>query len=345
MVQSQEPSPQPKIKKETSYASSSGTYAGTPETTHVPDSSLAQSTALRCEQLERQLAILLQKVDTFESLQEESRPSSSTGSPRRLFRANAPMVFSGDRNHARNFLFQVEINFDSQPDSFSVLSHRLSFTASYLAGNALSWYQQQIVNKGQEFSDWSEFKRFFLATYGMDEVIEEDAACRKIFECKQETSVSAYGTLFTRLAAFTKIDNYTLCKKFTIGLKQEIQQHLLSLPSPPVTLADLIQAATTYDDLQFSIKRQIVGEKRPYPSSRPHISTRLGLRPGNIPIAATTVSPRSSQTPSPAERQRRRDLGLCRYCGIEGCPGSSNTADCSILAKNGKFSQGKGGQA
>lgn len=210
------------------------------------------------------------------------------------------------------------------------------FAASFLRSTAFSWFQPYLDNPLSPLLDNFElFCNSLYATFGDPD--EVGTAERSIFNHRQTTSVAAYASDFRRFASLTSWNDSALCAQFYRGLKDAIKDELAKMGRAD-TLDQLIEIAIRLDNRMQERKM----ERFIHTSNPSH-------RPNNFQSRRTLTMPHYDMPPRPQtlnessrhmeidgskprfkklteeEKQRRKDLGLCLYCGTpghvaNGCP-------------------------
>jgi hypothetical protein len=257
-------------------------------------------------------------------------------------KVNKPKEFTGVRSESYSFMAQCKLVFDASPATYVSCKGRIAYVASFLRQDAFKWFEATISRPGRTFENFSDFSDFFFATFGENDSITEEAALDALATLTQTKSCQAYTNKFLSLIVRTRYDEYARMVQYKRGLKSEIRQHLLSLKSA-TSFAELSQQAISFDDQLFSLKKK---KNSPTSNYSPHSATSSSsstshTTPMDIDaIKIKTISTNRSSGVDEAERKRRRDFNLCRYCGADKCPGTADVQKCSVLlAKNAR---GKG---
>jgi hypothetical protein len=222
------------------------------------------------------------------------------------------------------------------------LKTKIEYVALHLEGDAMNWYRLMVDKPQLEFPTWENFTAHFLARWGQNERLTEEAADNALVLLTQDKSVNDYASEFSRLIAFTRHAEHTQMVMFKHGLKSSVKRHLIGLQKQPQTLADLITVSVLYDEELFAVVKQ---EKRSRSTGPPPFRGRSDDAK-HVSVNSVGVKRQTrSKSISHEERRRRRDENLCRYCGEATCPGAQETAKCRILlAKNAQAPLGKASQ-
>jgi hypothetical protein len=274
---------------------------------------------------------------SIEKLKGSAGSSGSLSNPSPRLKMKEPTAFTGKRSDARIFLFTCELNLGAMTGMLT-LTYKINYVVSFLQGDAMRWYQYQVHRPGKVFFDFEEFKRFFLARFGEDETLSETAANHALARLKQTTSVDNYFTEFSRLVSHTDHPEKTQISLFRANLKPKMLKFLAGLQSQPTSLSELVQTCINYDEQIQAVERQ--EQQQQYRSRGRSQDTH---REANV--STVKVKRALSQAPSHSERRRRRELGLCRYCGKDDCAGAKLLENCpALIAKNAKAPLGKASQ-
>ncbi|KAJ3014834.1 UNVERIFIED_CONTAM: hypothetical protein HDU68_000109 [Siphonaria sp. JEL0065] len=261
-------------------------------------------------------------------------------------RVAKPPVFKGlATDDFDDFMLNVYLNFDnSGPKGILPTKSKIAFVVSYLGGNAAKWYINHVAKPELKFKSFQEFADVFAAFFGEDPRVAEAIANDKAKTLMQTTSCQAYACDFLRWIAGTQHNDYTKMLMFKQGLKLHVMNYIDSLEPQPTNVSMLMRKAIVFDERVFANnKRSGFSKGNQGSGSNPHCSNNPGAtsKPtGSADVAATDVK---SGKPTHEERQRRKDKGLCAYCGQDGCKGASDTKACPLLgAKKRSELPGKG---
>ena len=207
-----------------------------------------------------------------------------------------------------------------------------------------------------QFQSFGEYTRSLEDTFGDPDLVRSKE--RELRNLTQTTSVASYTADFNRIKGFVKWNDDALTSQFYKGLKSAVKDGLVYENPAPVTLSDLVSASLRIDSRQFE---RYLERKSEHPTSVPRATKQSTDSPftrsynsvsRSYPNGATsTTTPRISTLPTSGtdgstpmeldfnqpfrpkprgpltetEKQRRRDLNLCNYCGspshhIQACP-------------------------
>ena len=184
-------------------------------------------------------------------------------------------------------------------------------------------------------------------------------ASQKLLNLKQTGSVTSYATKFQSLAAILDYDDNFLHDMFYNKLSSDIKDRLVMMEMAP-TLQGLINQAITLDQRDFqrrledknsasSNKRRGIDTKLNSADFKPQSSSDNSCTNSKPQFSFSSAVPKKSSATSShsklrgpltdAEKQRRKDKGLCLYCGNSGhfadaCPNlpQARQAQTSTLA-------------
>ncbi|KAI9343104.1 hypothetical protein BDR26DRAFT_933197 [Obelidium mucronatum] len=252
----------------------------------------------------------------------------SSKSDKISLRVAKPPVFKGlTTDDFDDFMLKVYLNFDnSGPKGILSTKSKIAFVVSYLGGNAAKWYINHVAKPELQFKSFQEFADAKTLT--------------------QTTSCQAYACDFLRWIAGTQHNDYTKMLMFKQGLKLHVMNYIDGLEPQPTNLSMLMRKAIVFDERVFANNKRSgssKGNQGSGSSSRSNNPGATSKPSGSADVAAADVK---SGKPTHEERQRRKDKGLCAYCGQDGCNGASDTKACPLLvAKNARSAQGRGAQA
>jgi Retrotransposon gag protein len=237
-----------------------------------------------------------------------------------LFKVNSPKEFTGDRKLTFTFLTECQFIFDSQPSMSD--PERIRYMASFLRGQAQSWYIAVIARPGRRFASFQEFIDLFLSMFGENDHLSQEAATSKLLDLRQIKSVQSYASRFQELAVLTAFNEAGLMALYKNGLKPQIKQHLLNKSTLPTNMAQLIEWSIAYDDQLDAITPNHWRPSSSTATATPMEIDQLSVKSTNTATIPKLVAGKLSDE----EKARRRQLGLCGYCG-----GSHSINSCEAL--------------
>jgi Retrotransposon gag protein len=267
-----------------------------------------------------------------------------------------PERFDGKPKNLHRFMNQMELAFRLAPSRFELDSTKIATIGTLLTDVALDWFSRFLETPLDESSqlmlnDYDAFKQSFENRFGdPNEVYHAETIILKIKQGSR--SVSGYSTEFQVTAQKTNWDDASLLRHYRRGLNQPIKNQMLSMPRPR-DLEECIRFSIDAELRLNEIAQESIESnsdyvrrfQKPYrnvlpPSTsfpRNHTPIRndyyrqtppQNMRPHQIPISRSDpMEIDASQLGGlpRSERNRRRSLGLCGYCGnpehhISSCP-------------------------
>lgn len=232
-----------------------------------------------------------------------------------------PEKFSGDTEDCRGFLNVCRLHFRNNPGAFNSSSAKVTFVISLLKGKALAWVSPYLERNDPLLQDADRFLASLQTVF--DKLDRASTAECSLLDIQQGTrTVAQYAIEFRTLAAETKWDSGALRAAFRKGLTDRIKDELVYKDSPE-DLEKFIELCVRLD-LRYHERCQerLRTRKLPKPVYRlaPNFQAPSQLEPE---IAVESKSPVEPMEVNPlhlsdSERQRRRTLGLCLYCGLKG---------------------------
>jgi hypothetical protein len=282
-----------------------------------------------------------------------------------------PPEFTGKTSEFKNFIALCTLTFTMQPRMYSSGEKKVLFIIAQFRGTPLEWARDIITHPDHPLCrDYPAFIKALNNLY-----LDRNArliASQKLLNLKQTSSVTSYATKFQSLAAILDYNDNFLHDMFYNKLGSDIKDRLVMMEMAP-TLQGLINQAITLDQRDFqrrledknsasSNKRRRVDTKLDSADSKPQSSrdnsrtnpkpdstdSRINSKPksssssagpskSSAPAFSSRSKPRGPLTD--AEKQRRKDKGLCLYCGNPGhfadaCPNlpQARQAQTSTLA-------------
>ena len=243
---------------------------------------------------------------------------------------------SSNRDIYPAFVLQLTLLFSNNSRRYPNIISKILAAGSYLLGNALNWFDPN-CNKSTGAVSWESYDDFweaFKAAY--DNPDKKATAEYKLLHLRQgNKTASAYYSEFTTYAAILNLDDATKISFFRRGVNEELSLALSFQIDPPTEFALFARMCITLDN-QVKMRKN----RKPIPASIPAYSpapppvSELPVPPANGPSVTPRVhAPESApggdsmdvsavshnRGPlSEAEKQYRRENGLCNYCGTAG---------------------------
>lgn len=280
---------------------------------------------------EELMALNQQLNERIAALEAETRP------PQRP-KVNRPTPFKGDRPKLRTFLAQMDLYFAANAitrDNDQVLS-----AATYLEGTALDWFEPRLRSWFHEtpeerdaetnaiFNSYAEFVKRLKITFG--DTDEKVSAAQRLNRLNQKGSAAHYASEFQQISSHLEWDEQALADRFYRGLRDNVKDEIARLEHRPTTIHAMIEAAVRIDNRLFERKMERNGGANHVRQSK---GPRNNLtRKDNYGYAPMELDATVNGKLTNEERQRRRKLGLCYFCGKPG----HRLAECTLKDKDNK---------
>ena len=263
-----------------------------------------------------------------------SQASASSHSYTLEPKISLPDKFDGTRSRFRGFVNQIRLIIRLQPQRYHDDFRQVGLVGTLLSGPAQAWFAPLVETSSPLLEDFPAFLAEFESTFG--ETDRRRSALTKLYSLQQGSrAASLYASEFRQLACDVKWDDQALCDHFRRGLRGDIKNLLLNFPEP-TSLSQAISQAVQCDNRLFEFRHDervshgfpsfsrntpVVRPRLPVPPILSHPPT-LGDNPVPMEIDRARFRPLTD-----AQRQYRRDHGLCLYCGasdhlIRQCPRS-----------------------
>ena len=252
-----------------------------------------------------------------------------------------PDTFSGNRENLNGFLTQVQLLFDLQPRRFITDKVKISYMVAKFRGtplNALRPYIELPESSRPEWlNDYHQFIFYMKRNYGDPD--EEGTAERKLNSLVQKGSASAYFAEFQQYAAILGWPDAPLLSIAIRGLKDEIKDQLAMIGERPKTMANLIETVVRLDNRLWERAQEKRHENRGASTTGRSVVARvitdIPRAPAKSSFNESVKGPATDHIPSRGrlseeEKQRRKDLNLCLFCGQPGhiatnCPAAGRS--------------------
>lgn len=262
---------------------------------------------------------------------------------------NPPDEFDGsDPSKVTDLFNQCDLVFRSRSEQFPDDETRINYAASYLRGQAQRWFMPHLAAVPPTAladgslpptvtTSWPKFKNEISATFGQSDLARTAAMKLSNLAMSDHHHVMKYSIDFKELAShLPDLSDTSLFSDYYRGLAPRIKDDLAKHPWPN-SFVDLVTLTRSIDQRYWDRKEEQARESRrsanrtptsfPAPISSPSTSS------SSISTSATSASSdkRDKRSASPAvnlsgiigpdgkltaiEKQRRRDLGLCNFCG------------------------------
>ena len=238
--------------------------------------------------------------------------------PSREPRLPNPETYSGEPGSCRSFLSQCSLIFQLQPSSFPNDQSKIAYIITLLAGRAREWgtaiWEAKSAACDTVDTFFDEMRKVF------DRSVTGREAARELLHMRQgNKTVSDFAIDFRTLAATCGWNKDALYDAFLNGLSESLKDELASRELP-ATFDELVDLAIRLDN-RLRLRWKEKGNSRPR-MQRPPV-----LLP-SLPAAASTPSTATTDATEPMqvnrtrlsaeEYKRRKDSGVCLYCGGPG---------------------------
>jgi len=244
-----------------------------------------------------------------------------------------PDKFTGrDARKLRPFIASCIMAFDNKPRKFQNDRQRVSYAASFLSDVALLWWQPFLAADPEPAirNSWAEFVFELNRLFGEPNLVQSAEQALKQLRMKENQRLNKYMIEFAEHAPYTNWNDAALYSAFYTGLADRIKDQLCLRPRT-TTLNDLKQISLDIDDRHWERESEKIPtnfRSRATSSPKPGHDVRST---DNRSTNRSTRPPPKSQTDShskdlgnvlgsdgkltEAERERRKNKGLCMYCG------------------------------
>ena len=229
--------------------------------------------------------------------------------------------------YIETFFIQLSVVFAADESRFSSDEMKVLYTIGCLSGNALSYVQPFLKNidsnnpndKHEILKDFNIFKKFLFDAFGDSNlVVNSENAIRNL---KQTGSATRYATEFRRLSMQLTWNNDALVSQYVLNLKNQIKDELARI-DPILDLNAIINKSIDIDNRMFARAQDRINNRQP---SHPSTATPMDLNAiQQAPLPVTPINNSANITNvcrgpiTDEEKQRRRNLNLCLYCGMSG---------------------------
>jgi hypothetical protein len=283
--------------------------------------------------LESTLGAIIESLKqlTVENQQLRSKVDSISHVQRPEPRIALPDKFDGDRRKLRGFMNQIELLFALNPSRYPNDSTKVAFIGSLLSGKALAWFNPLFENRikyATLLANYSSFTMAFQNTFGdPDRMLMADAHLRDLHQGAKPAS--SYAAEFKAVSSDVDWNEAALISQFRLGLRQELKDMLL-YHDLPETLDAFVTLAIKCDNRLFEHQQEKKRNSSSNTDHRPKVNNQFQKRiqqsfhkSFSIPAASPSTRDDPMQIDSiknfgpltEIEKQRRKNQGLCMYCG------------------------------
>ncbi len=199
---------------------------------------------------------------------------------------------------------------------------RVGFVGTLLTGTTAAWFAPILETSSPLLQDFNAFMAEFEAVFGDSDKARTSA--NKLCHLQQRTrSAIVYASKFKQLAYDVNWGETALIDQFRCGLRDDVQDLLLTLADPS-SFSEAITQAIQCDNRLFKRRQEKkVTSNAQLWNSRP---TTLPLVPQTTPVARLAsfgpapmqINAAKFKPLTEVEKFRRRTNNLCLYCGNPG---------------------------
>jgi hypothetical protein len=231
-----------------------------------------------------------------------------------------PPPFHGKAIDFRNFIASVALKFTLCPNTYVTDEHKVLYVISLLRDNAMTWARDIPINERHPLRH--DYAAFHAELSNLYEDRNLKASCEdKLSVLSQTKSAADYAVEFQTLIAPLDVNDNGQRLLFYQGLKPNVKD-AISTVGRKETLKLLVDQAISIDQREFQRSK----ERK--------LEDRISTAPTGLKRTAPSSTNNSSQQPrgplTPAEKKRREDNALCRYCASPDhnvllCPNKPNS--------------------
>lgn len=282
--------------------------------------------------------------------------------PRGVPKFKAPPTFDGSASKVESFINSISGAIHLSRATLPTDRDKALFLQTYLAdGNASSWFTAIQKTNAALLDDFDALLVDFCSHFGDSDLA--GSAQRKMSKLYQTGSCSTYAAKFRDLLPYLDLSEATKIFYFDQHLKKDVQQALIYVRPKPSKFDEYVKLCISIDndihsrhldwkhgaDNSSSSK----ASSNRSPSSRQETARASSSSSNPTPSSSSTLSPgvpmeidaaRVSRPRGPLtdeEKDRRRRLNLCLYCGGSGhsahdCPNKKSKPAGSSSKSSGK---------
>ena len=241
-----------------------------------------------------------------------------------------PSKFSGSRkDSASDFKREFTRLFVLQPNRFPSDAIKILYISSFLTRSAKIWYQTLEEKESPALENLDVFWTTFMDRFEI--VLAIDERQFKINHCKQgrNEAIEEFNERYGALAMKLNYNDEALIGIYVNAISPDILEKLQYYEKIPATLEATMAACEVIDS-----RRRQVQQRRQMDFTSANVNT-ANVRTDSKPNSNASSQSTESRGPlTDEEKQRRRSLGLCLYCGESGhlvanCPKSSSSKNPS----------------
>jgi hypothetical protein len=268
-----------------------------------------------------------------------------------------PTPFSGKRDDWKVFSSHLTLYLTANASAYPTDSDKIVFAVSRLGEGSAFKYMMQFIPKLSDpeavrpaiITSFTVFMNTMKETFGVQNanVVSET----QLLQLQQKDSAVDYTNKFQELSSDLGWNDSALIAHYRRGLKINVVKAIDMLETVPTTFSAFMQKAIDVDTKQYASFLELRHRDRTSPANpirsaprpltfRPPAPTPPPVSPAVAPSMAMDLT--QARHLSPEEKKRRKDLGLCNYCGGEGhgylkCPNKKTLANSEIAETSSSF--------
>ncbi|XP_044535488.1 retrotransposon-derived protein PEG10 [Gracilinanus agilis] len=257
--------------------------------------------------LQTQLLQLSEENATLRG-QLQASPGGAAGPaapPRGKCPVGLPEKFDGTPEMLPSFLAQSRLYMELRPEDFPSEHVRVCFLTSLLKGRAARWATPYLLESSPLLNNYEAFIDEFKQAF--EDPQRKEAANRKIRRLRQGLgSVLDYASAFRLCAQDLDWNEPAFIDQFLEGLSDPIQDELARV--------EVARSLPALINQCLRIEGRLNARRGPSPASSPRPRAAAASPPAEAEAGQLVARPQLT----PEERERRRRLNLCMYCGLAG---------------------------
>ena len=245
-----------------------------------------------------------------------------------------PEVFSGEGPstkviHERLEFFGIALNLKMtlNLDRMPTPEACIAYTFSRTSGTAQGYIAPKIQAK--LYQDWTNVFQDLMKAFS-DPDPEFHAQCKLIRLCQANKTFAEFFTEFSKYAGHSNFNDKALKCHLRCALSKELSRQLVSINFKDLSYQQLVQECQTQDN---QLKAASLNVRKTSPRFQPSVKPAKTSSPAiNLPAFFKPTTPDANAIDlthsklTSQEKERRRTLGLCFYCGLE----SHTTFTCPL---------------
>jgi hypothetical protein len=167
---------------------------------------------------------------------------------------NLPEKFDGTRPKFRGFVSQVRLIIQLHPRCYLDDTTRVGFVGTLLTGTDAAWFAPILETSSPLLQDFNAFMVEFEVVFGDSDKARTSA--NKLCRLQQGTcSATVYASKFRQLACDVNWGEVALIDQFRCGLRDDVQDLLLTLADPS-SFSEVITQAIRCDNRLFERRQE-----------------------------------------------------------------------------------------